>query len=81
MEHEGHKVTRARFEENLALKMEDPAFLADISPLLTANYYWEPKAAAQVITERLVALLPGIPGRARSSIGRQSRHRVGVGHS
>lgn len=33
MDHEGHKITRALFEENFALKMQDPAFLADMSPL------------------------------------------------
>src|SRR5262249_26961515 len=34
MEHEGHAITRAQFEENFALKMRDPEFLSDISPLL-----------------------------------------------
>jgi hypothetical protein len=38
MEHQGHRVTRAQVEENFALKMEDPTCLADISPLLSADY-------------------------------------------
>ena len=59
MDHENRKVTRAQFEENFALKMEDPDFLADISPLLAADYQWEPKAAGPVIASRLLALLPG----------------------
>jgi hypothetical protein len=28
----------AVFEENFALKMQDPEFLGDISPLLSADY-------------------------------------------
>ena len=59
MDHEGHNVSRAQFEENFALKMRDPAFLADINPLLAADYRWEPQAAALVVTEKLLALLPG----------------------
>ena len=52
-------VTRAQFEEDFALKMQDPVFLADISPLLAANFEWEPRAAAPVVSERLIQLLPG----------------------
>jgi len=37
MEHEGHGVTRAQFEENIALKLRDSLFTADISPLLAAD--------------------------------------------
>jgi len=37
LEHEGHRITRAEFEENLAAKMEDEEFLADISPLLAPD--------------------------------------------
>ena len=72
MEHEGHKVTRARFEENLALKMEDPAFLADISPLLAADYYWEPQAATQAISETVggASARRSLEGRGLVSDGR-----------
>lgn len=59
MEHEGHSVTRAQFEENFALKMQDPAFLADISPVLAANLEWDPRAAASVVSARLIQLPPG----------------------
>lgn len=59
MEHEGHSITRAQFEENFALKMQDPAFLADISPLLAADFGWDPQAAAPVVLSRLIELLPG----------------------
>jgi predicted nucleotidyltransferase component of viral defense system len=61
MEHEDHKVTRALFEENLALKMVDAAFLADISPLLSAAYKWDPEAEAPLVSSRLIERLPGDP--------------------
>jgi predicted nucleotidyltransferase component of viral defense system len=63
MEHEAHPVTRALFEENLALKMQDAAFLADISPLLSPGYSWNPEAEAPVVSSRLIARLPGDPWR------------------
>lgn len=58
LDHQGQEVNRAQFAENLALKMRDPAFLADINPLLASDYRWEPHASARVVTERLLALLP-----------------------
>jgi predicted nucleotidyltransferase component of viral defense system len=61
MEHEGHKVTRALFEENFALKLQDPNFLADISPLLAPEYHWDPEAEAAEVASRLISLLPGEP--------------------
>jgi predicted nucleotidyltransferase component of viral defense system len=61
MEHEDHKVTRALFEENLAMKMEDATFLADIGPLLSAEYKWDPKAEAPIVSSRLIERLPGDP--------------------
>lgn len=61
MSREGQKVTRAQFEENFALKMRDPQFTADISPLLTVGYLWDAEAAAPVVSSRLIELLPGNP--------------------
>jgi predicted nucleotidyltransferase component of viral defense system len=66
MKHENHRVTRALFEENLALKMEDPAFLADISPLLSAEYTWDPEAEAPVVSSHLIRRLPGAPWKGNS---------------
>jgi predicted nucleotidyltransferase component of viral defense system len=37
MDREGHRVTRAQFEENIAGKLQAPQFIADITPLLCAN--------------------------------------------
>jgi predicted nucleotidyltransferase component of viral defense system len=59
MEHEGHNVTRAQFEENIALKLRDPLFTADISPLLAAGVRWDIQAAAPIISSRFIELLPG----------------------
>lgn len=61
MDHGGHKITRALFEQNLAEKMHDPEFLADISPLLSADYEWDPEAEAPLISSRLIERLPGDP--------------------
>lgn len=61
MEHGDQKVTRAEFEENLALKLRDPEFLADISLLLADGYEWDPKGEGALVTSRLVELLPGEP--------------------
>jgi hypothetical protein len=61
MEHEGHPMTRAQVEQNLALKMRDRAFLADLGPLLAHGEAWDPVAAEALVSQRLVALLPGEP--------------------
>lgn len=46
---------------DLAEKMRDPEFLADISPLLSDGYAWDPQAEAPLISSRLIELLPGEP--------------------
>jgi hypothetical protein len=61
MDHEGHGITRAQFEENIALKMQDPAFLADISSLFAADYEWNPQEEAAIVSFALIARLPGDP--------------------
>lgn len=61
MVRDGHPITRAQVEQNLALKMRDGAFLADLSPLLATGEAWDPIVAEALISERLVTLLPGDP--------------------
>lgn len=61
MEHGGHAVTRAQFERNMALKMVDAQFTADISPLLSEGFNWNLDAAARTVSSRLIATLPGAP--------------------
>jgi predicted nucleotidyltransferase component of viral defense system len=61
MKHGDHAISRALFERNLAEKMRDPEFLADISPLLSDRYTWDPEAEAPIVSSRLIELLPGDP--------------------
>jgi predicted nucleotidyltransferase component of viral defense system len=63
MEHGGHTITRALFEQNLVGKMGDPEFLADISPLLSDGYTWDPAAEAPLVSRELIERLPGDPWR------------------
>ena len=60
MKREGAKISRAIFEQNLAEKITDARFAADMSPLLARGRTWDmEKAAARVAT--LIELLPGKP--------------------
>jgi predicted nucleotidyltransferase component of viral defense system len=61
----GHRVTRAQFEENLALKLEDQRFLSDIPPLLAAGQVWDPNVAARRVLENLSPLLDGEPWKKK----------------
>jgi len=61
MRRQGHRVTRAQFERNLDAKMRDPQFTADIGPLLATGFVWDIKAAAMVVSSRLIELLAGDP--------------------
>lgn len=61
MEHEDKRVTRAQFEQNFALKLKDPQFMADISPLLSDGYEWDPEGVAPVVSSQLIERLPGEP--------------------
>lgn len=61
MKRDGHRVTRAQFERNIAGKLVDPQFQADIGPLLAAGFTWDVKTAAPVVSSRLIELLPGDP--------------------
>jgi hypothetical protein len=61
MEHGGHTISRALFEKHMAEMMRDPEFLADISPLLSHGYEWNPHAEAPLVRSQLIELLPGEP--------------------
>lgn len=61
MDHGGHHVTRALFEQNMATKLGDRQFAADIGPLLAPGYDWTPEHAARTVSSRLIARLPGNP--------------------
>jgi predicted nucleotidyltransferase component of viral defense system len=61
MKEEGKRVTRAQFERNLAERLTSAQFSADITPLLASNYKWTKDRAADTVSTRLLALLPGDP--------------------
>jgi predicted nucleotidyltransferase component of viral defense system len=65
MEHEGRRVSRAEFEENLLLKLEDPRFLDDIGPLLAPDCIWDTESATDCILNRLAVLMPGEPWQGK----------------
>ena len=65
MTHGGHRVSRALFEKNLALKLSDPEFSADISPLLADGFFWDMESAAPRVASSLIELLPGDPWRGK----------------
>jgi predicted nucleotidyltransferase component of viral defense system len=67
MEHEGKRVTRAQFERNLAGKLRDKQFAADIQPLLAQAYDWDRNQGAQLILERMIPVLPGAPWKGEPS--------------
>lgn len=66
MEHGGHNITRALFEQNMHLKMADAQFTADISPLLANGYTWDMDKAAQTVSGALIQHLAGEPWKGVS---------------
>ena len=60
-------MSRAEFEANLAGKLEDREFLADLRPLLTADVEWDVAAAARYVRAELLVRLPGEPWKGRRS--------------
>jgi len=57
MRESGHKITRVAFEENLAAKLLDDLFLADITPLLRPGINWDLRHAAHVVSAKLLSNL------------------------
>ncbi|MCI5064502.1 nucleotidyl transferase AbiEii/AbiGii toxin family protein [bacterium] len=56
-------VSRAEFEQNIFYKLKDEAFRADMTPLLVAKSGWNIDEAARVVSEQLIANIPGDPWR------------------
>lgn len=61
MAEDGRSVTRAQFEENLALKRNQPDFRDDVGPLLRPGFSWDLDEAMDTVLDNLIALLPGDP--------------------
>jgi predicted nucleotidyltransferase component of viral defense system len=66
LEHDGARVSRAEMEMNLRGKFSDPAFAADIGPLLAPGVDWDPAAAADYVQRELAARLPGEPWKGHA---------------
>ena len=60
-------VSRAEFEANLSAKLDAPAFLDDIDPLLPTGAHYDVAAAGALVSERLIAKLHGEPWRGAGS--------------
>ncbi|MCC6811254.1 MAG: nucleotidyl transferase AbiEii/AbiGii toxin family protein [Deltaproteobacteria bacterium] len=54
----GHQVSRAEFEANLARKLVDPLFRADMTPLLRREATWDIDKAAELVREQIISRLP-----------------------
>lgn len=61
MKRGGDHVTRALFERNMADKLRDPRFDADIVPLLAPGCLWNMEESARNVSARLIVLLLGEP--------------------
>ena len=61
LEAEGRSVSRAEFERNLAEKLDDPAFLEDVVPLMAPDVEYDATRAVALVQERLISRLPGDP--------------------
>jgi len=53
--------------------MQDPEFLADISPLLSADYTWDPAAEARIVSSQLIERLPGERWKRRGDADHECR--------
>jgi predicted nucleotidyltransferase component of viral defense system len=67
MDQEGHKVSRAEFEQNLFEKLDDPRFIADIGPLVVADSGFDLSRAADFVLKQLASLIPGEPWQGKTS--------------
>ena len=64
LEHEGHRVSRAEFEANMAGKMRDPVFHGDLDPVLAIGSLqekatYDPQAGYRLVHDELIARLHG----------------------
>lgn len=61
LSHGGSSVSRAQFEENIAAKLRDDAFLNGIRVLIPSDVSYDPLAAATIVLDELIAKLSGDP--------------------
>jgi predicted nucleotidyltransferase component of viral defense system len=63
MDHGNVTISRAEFEANLADKLRDDVFLKDLQNLLPASIEYDPRIAATLVMDKLVAKISGDPWR------------------
>jgi predicted nucleotidyltransferase component of viral defense system len=68
MDFGGTPVSRAEFEANMAAKLDDPAFLTDVPPLLRTGLAHDASAAWSRVHAALVTRLSGDPWKGRSAV-------------
>ena len=56
--HGGFDISRQQFAENLAGKLENKEFVADIGPLLADGFDWEFERMAALVNDLLINKLP-----------------------
>ena len=66
---EGHPLTRAVFERNLANKLVDPQFVADVNALAVRDRTWRLADAGAMVSDRLLSLLPGASWQGPRGMG------------
>ena len=59
MKNEGHKISRAEFEQNVLEKFEDVSFLEDVAPLLIGDSGFDFREAEEMLMNQLLPLIPG----------------------
>lgn len=62
---EGLVISRANFEENLAIKCRQPDFRNDLRPLLRSGISWDFDAAMDMVMGALISKLPGSSWQGR----------------
>lgn len=72
---DGHAITRAIFEKNLAEKTGLPAFVEDIPRLLPPGVTFDIAAGVGRVHKEIIALLPGDPWKGNGPRNRQARQR------
>lgn len=66
MDHGGDSVSRAEFERNMHLKLQDKRFTDDIPPLLAEGRSWDFKKAVEIVSTNLIEALPGEPWKGET---------------
>jgi predicted nucleotidyltransferase component of viral defense system len=61
MEQGSYRVSRAEFERNIHLKLQDKGFTSDMSPLLATGRSWDLEKAVELVSKNLIEVIPGDP--------------------